>query len=107
MSTYYYFGCKLCKKRTGVSYTRQMWGWGNANIIETFRFLMKHTDTCGEEHIYIACEHNDCFFDNTEEDISEELKHYYPFSGDWKSEINEKSFQEYQECKNSNREKLN
>ena len=56
MSTYYYFVCKKCKEYGGF-YSHQAWGWGNADFIDSFKFLMKHTDSCGAENLGIDCEY--------------------------------------------------
>lgn len=90
VSTYYYFGCKKCQSRGGF-FSRQMWGWGNADIIDSFQFIMKHSDYCGEENIYILSEHDD-YLDSLKEDKSEELMKYFPCSDDWDEEVREKKF---------------
>jgi hypothetical protein len=56
MSTYYYFACERCREYGGF-YSRQMWGWGDADIIATFRFLMHHTGHCGEDKLRVVSEH--------------------------------------------------
>lgn len=45
MSTYYYFRCPRCREIGGF-FSRQMWGWGNCNIFENFKFHVAHAD-CG------------------------------------------------------------
>ena len=43
MSTYYYFACDRCKEYGGW-FSRQAWGWGNMDIVDTFAFLANHAD---------------------------------------------------------------
>lgn len=86
MSTYYHFKCKRCNKIGGF-YTRQAWGWGNFNIIDSFKFLAFHTENCGEEYIGVISEHDDDY----EEDLNQEKLdfynkgtiNYFPSSNDW------------------------
>lgn len=66
----------------GISFAHMGWGWGNADIIDTFRFIMKHTDLCGHEHIKILRE-DDYDYDEFEEDRDDSLNGYYPCSDDW------------------------
>ena len=58
MSTYYFIGCEKCKEIGGF-YSKQAWGWGNMDIVETFKFLAFHTEKCGHENIKIISEHDD------------------------------------------------
>ena len=58
MSTYYHFKCEKCKTKGGF-FSRQMWGWGNFDIVDSFKFLSKHTRDCGEENIRVGSEHED------------------------------------------------
>ena len=100
MSTYYYFACKKCKKLGGF-FSRQAWGWGNADVIDSFQFIMKHTGSCGEEHIIILSEF---VLDNyTDEgytdDTSDELKQYYPRSTDWREGESDKRYEEHKAAK--------
>jgi hypothetical protein len=48
MSTFYYFECEKCKTRGGW-FTRQAWGWGNFDIIESFKFICFHLEKCGAD----------------------------------------------------------
>lgn len=57
MSTYYYFRCPKCREIGGF-FSRQMWGWGNCNIYENFKFHVAHVD-CGP--IETLSEHHDLF----------------------------------------------
>lgn len=100
MSTYYYFVCNGCNKKSDGIYTRQMWGWGNTDIINCFQFIMKHTDNCGHEKIAIFSEDDqDVGFYNTDED-KQELHCYFPRSGDWNQEEQDKRFKENRDaCK--------
>lgn len=87
MSTYYYFKCNKCKRKGGF-FSRQAWGWGNFDIIDSFKFLAFHTDNCGEEYIIVISEHSEDY----EEDLNIEIINYYkkesfdhfPSSNDWK-----------------------
>jgi len=45
MGTDYEFRCDVCEARGGW-FTRQAWGWGNADILECFAFIMEHTRDC-------------------------------------------------------------
>jgi hypothetical protein len=58
MSTYYYVGCERCKQYGG-SITRQAWGWGNMDIVETHAFICNHIAECGEENLRFISEHSD------------------------------------------------
>lgn len=81
MSTYYYFVCKKCSKYGGFL-SRQAWGYGNFDIIDSFKFIVKHMQECGTEHIGIAVEHD--IFENYEKD--KELpsdEDVSPCSNDW------------------------
>ena len=63
MSTYYALTCPKCKESSGFSFSRQAWGWGNADIIETFKFLMAHAE-CGDNYktdLQIVSEHSDLY----------------------------------------------
>lgn len=48
MSTYYHLRCEECAEDGGF-FSRQAWGWGNADIIENMVFLMQHSD-CNNEY---------------------------------------------------------
>lgn len=117
MSTYYNFYCTKCKKyQKDISFTRQAWGWGNADIINTFQFLMKHTDKCGHENIKICSEHDD-IIDSAEDmnppnyphngytkDTAEDLKEYFPSSNDWPEEVWKKEFKIHRDYNRKNDE---
>jgi hypothetical protein len=97
MSTYYYLRCPACKEIGGF-YSRQAWGWGNANIIDTFKFLMAHTQCAytlndakvivdyGKPVIEIVSEHDE--YSEEEErkwqEHRKQLKDIFPRSDDWK-----------------------
>ncbi|WP_051217574.1 hypothetical protein [Paenibacillus assamensis] len=103
MSTYYYFKCNKCNRKGGF-YSRQAWGWGNFDIIESFKFLAFHTDQCGEEYIRVISEHNDDY----EEDLNTETLEFYkrdsyenfPLSNDWgfMMDVKEKGIDELNEA---------
>ena len=62
MSTCYKFFCQECKDFGGFL-SRQEWGIGNFNIIETFKFLALHKD----HKPYLISEHdpeNELRYDN-------------------------------------------
>lgn len=46
MSTNYRLRCNTCKEQGGF-FSRQAWGWGNADVIENTVFLMAHAE-CGD-----------------------------------------------------------
>src|ERR1700757_2901469 len=58
MSTYYYFHCKK-HQISGGWYSRQMWGAGNADLIDTFKFVMHHALECGPENIGMHSEYDE------------------------------------------------
>lgn len=95
MSTYYYFACNGCQKKSDGIYTRQMWGWGNADIIDCFQFIMKHTDNCGHENIGILCEDDQELESYNIDKDKENLHCYYPRSEDWSEEESKKRFEEH------------
>ena len=84
MSTYYHFVCKECNEKGGFL-SRQAWGTGNFDIIETFKSLAVHKD----HKPILHCKHDD----GGEPDISrskkskakfvEESKGMMPHSNDW------------------------
>ena len=63
MSTNYTMRCGACKEQGGY-FTRQAWGWGNADVIENTVFLMAHADCYDryqgdeDEHLEIISEHD-------------------------------------------------
>lgn len=84
MSTYYKFICKKCNQSGGFL-TRQAWGVGNFNIIETFKFLALHL---GHEP-YLVSEHTEDY-ENTPEDTWKNVEKFIaethgimPNSDDW------------------------
>lgn len=87
MSTYYHFYCSKCDRRGGM-FTRQAWGWGNFDIIESFKFLAYHTRECGEEYIAVHSEHRELGTDETLEPgdferFAEKTRGIMPHSNDW------------------------
>ena len=50
-----------------VFYSRQVWGWGNFDMIGSFKFLAYHTANCGEQHIGAISEHDENCLENLEE----------------------------------------
>jgi hypothetical protein len=74
MSTYYKLRCGACEEQGG-HFTRQAWGWGNADVIENTVFLMAHADCFDRyqgdpetETITIISEH-DREYNNDEESL--------------------------------------
>lgn len=85
MPTYYYFTCQKCRTRGGV-FGEQAWGWGNFDMIESFKYLAYHIRTCGEDSIRVISEEVDDYVDqlHTEyNDFLEKTKHIFPHSNDW------------------------
>lgn len=90
MSTYYYFHCKK-HQQSGGCFTRQAWGYGNADLIDTFKFVMYHVAECGTENIGMHSEHEDdpytpTNFDNEDgarREFLEQTAHIFPHSNDW------------------------
>ena len=62
MSDDYDLSCPKCYE-TGGSFTRQMWGWGNCDIVEMFRFITFHVSVCGAKSLNIAWEQDDEYLD--------------------------------------------
>lgn len=87
MSTYYKFVCKECNQSGGFL-SRQAWGIGNFDIIETFKFLGIHKD----HHPYLVSEYEEDY--DSHNDISDSKEHcekfledsdgIMPSSNDWK-----------------------
>lgn len=63
MSTYYQFRCPECREMGGF-FSRQMWGWGNCEIFENFKFMVAHAH-CGQ--LEILGEHDAAYFNHGEE----------------------------------------
>lgn len=85
MPTCYYFTCQKCRTRGGVI-GEQAWGWGNFDMIESFKYLAHHILTCGEDSIRVISEEEDAYIDqlHTEyNDFLEKTKHIFPHSKDW------------------------
>jgi len=85
MPTYYYFTCQKCRTRGGVI-GEQAWGWGNFDMIESFKYLAHHIRTCGEDSIRIISEEVDDYVDQLHaeyNDFLEKTKHIFPHSKDW------------------------
>lgn len=88
MSTYYYFHCTK-HHVAGGCWTRQAWGWGNADLIDAFKFVMYHVDNCGPESIGMHSEHQDDDWDNTSFEDEHRRPHLeqtvniFPHSNDW------------------------
>lgn len=114
MSTWYYFYCTKCKKyQKDITFARQGAGYGAAKIIDTFQFIMKHTDECGHENIRLCSEHDD-IIDSAKDknpknyphngytkDTSEDLKGCFPLSEDWDKKVSDERLEEYRKFKES------
>lgn len=93
----YKFYCNQCNK-TGGGFSSQAWGTGNAYIIDSFRFLMKHR-YCRKG--FDILEEQYCYEIDTDRD--ESLLGYFPHSEEWKKEISDKEYQKYLEYCNKDR----
>ncbi len=89
MSTFYKLRCVVCGK-TGGFFSRQVWGYGNADIVDTFKFMMLHTSTCQPEfeslHLEVVSEHDEEYLANEEADeaaLKKDAADMFPRSGDW------------------------
>lgn len=89
MSTYYYFHCTK-HQQSGGCFTRQAWGYGNADLIDTFKFVMYHVRECGEQHIGMHSEHDDDSYTPTHIDEEGSRREFlewtrgiFPRSNDW------------------------
>lgn len=85
MSTYYYFSCTKCRTRGGV-FGKQAWGWGDFDMIESFKYLAHHIRTCGEDSIRVISEDVEDYVDQLHGEYNhflEETKHIFPHSRDW------------------------
>lgn len=104
MSTYYFFGCKKCMKMGGF-FSRQVAGTHNADLIDSFRFILKHAN-CGNEEdsgIFVFNEHQESF--SLDQDESHDLLGYFPHSNDYNPEVSKKKYNEYKEYINIKTEK--
>jgi len=89
MSTYYTFRCPNCAEQGGF-FSRQAWGWGNANLFDNFKFVVAHVD-CGNI-LQVLNEHDDDYGDVNEElawlerlDSDEYLRDsVWPHAAEWK-----------------------
>lgn len=89
MSTYYSFTCNNCKLRGGFM-SRQAWGVGNADLIDTYKFVMYHALNCGTDKIALKSEHEDDYdLPDTNIDGEAREKHLidtkdiFPHTSDW------------------------
>ena len=85
MTTYYYFTCTKCGTRGG-SLESQAWGWGNFDMIESFKYLAYHIEKCGEDSIRVISEEVEQYVDLLHDEYNqflEETKHIFPHSKDW------------------------
>src|SRR3990167_10785271 len=79
MSTYYYFACKEHKVKGGFL-SRQAWGIGNFDIIETFKFLGLHKDC----HPYLISEDEEDELENQHpSEFVEQTRGIMTHSNDW------------------------
>jgi hypothetical protein len=90
MSTYYYFHC-TAHQQSGGNFTRQAWGYGNADLIDTFKFVMYHVSECGPENIGMHSEHDaneytstGCDNPGARREFLAATAHIFPRSNDWK-----------------------
>lgn len=64
----------------------QAWGWGNFDMIESFKFLAYHIEKCGEDSIRVISEEEEQYVDLLHDEYNqflEETKHIFPHSQDW------------------------
>jgi hypothetical protein len=90
VSTYYYFHCTNHQPRqAGGCWTRQAWGWGNADLVDAFKFVMLHVRDCGEQYIGMHSEHaddndtNTSYEDEHRRPFLEAARGIFPHSDDW------------------------
>jgi hypothetical protein len=74
MGVDYKFFCKKCDK-TGGGFSSQAWGTGNADIIDSFRFIMKHRYCSYSIDILTFDDYCD-----KSDDTDEDLLGYFPHS---------------------------
>jgi hypothetical protein len=107
MSTDYKFICTYCHKAGGY-FTRN-----DADVIDSFQFVMKHTDHCGSQFIKVISEYDDEYFalrknppyeELYPEDKSKSLDDYFPHSGDWDEERYLKRFEAHEERRKAKEE---
>lgn len=89
MGTDYKFYCNKCKK-TGGGFSRQAWGTGNADIIGSFRFLMKHA-YCFQGFDILSFDD----YCDIDDDKDEDLLAYYPHSYEWDPNENNREYERY------------
>lgn len=84
MSTYYEFRCEKCKENGGF-FSRQAWGWGNFDVIDSFKFIAFHTANCGQEYIRVVSEHDNEYNDKkaSRAKFLQDTKNIFPLSNDW------------------------
>jgi len=88
VSTYYHFVCIKCQQSGGF-FSRQAWGWGNFDIIDSFKFLAHHVNECGQDQIRVGCEHDegdvkDMTDPENREQFLRDTTQYFPCSDDWR-----------------------
>jgi hypothetical protein len=81
---FYYFHCTLCRE-TGGFFSRQAWGWGNFDIIESFKFLAAHTpcDSITIIHEDKAEAQDEQRWEKRLQDKDDSVYHYFPHSNDY------------------------
>jgi hypothetical protein len=85
MSTYYRFHCPVCSE-SGGWFSRQAWGWGNADIIYTFKFIMFHLQNCDADSLEIVSEHDDLYDAiPSPNSFVERTEGIFPRSDDWEN----------------------
>lgn len=94
--------------KMGGFFSRQAGGGHNAELIDSFRFIMKHA-SCGLDHdspggVFVFNEHEE-EFDSLKEDKDEDLLGYFPRSDDYEKEVSMKKYNEYKEYINNKTEK--
>ncbi len=104
MSTGYYICCKKCEVHSGFAFSREAWGTGNANVLLTMCFIMKHSVDCGSEYVEVVDENHprvDCFF-GWEEAPHEQLLTVFPHSSEWSDSLLEEETKRAKKKQNEN-----
>lgn len=79
MSTYYKFHCETCNESGGFM-SRQAWGCGNFDIVDTFKFVMAHI-YCDPNGVHLCSEHSKEY--SAPDTPQEKTQDIFPSSGDW------------------------
>lgn len=97
MGTSYYFHCTSCDKISNGSIDKQAHGT-HVDVVECFRFILKHMASCGHKSIIISCENNLDYGDPPRDVDIKKLHRYFPFSQDFREDKIEEYKKEYEEA---------